>query len=63
MDDPVFGAVPHDARENPVSIMELLGIVVGVGLVVFPEPATTATGLAILAGTFASNRLRAKDDE
>lgn len=61
MDDPVFGAVPHEARENPVSIMELLGIVVGGALVVFPEPATTATGLAILAGIFAFNR--AKDKE
>jgi hypothetical protein len=61
MDDPVFGAVPHEARENPVSIMELLGIVVGGALVVFPEPATTATGLAILAGIFAFNRAKADE--
>ena len=26
-------------------------VVIGTGLVLFPEPATTATGLAILAGT------------
>lgn len=29
-----------------------IAILVGAGLTVFPEPATTATGLAILTGAF-----------
>jgi hypothetical protein len=29
--------------------LQIVATIVGVGLVVFPEPATTATGLAILA--------------
>jgi len=63
MGDPVFGAVPHEARENPVSLLTLLGIVVGTGLVVFPEPATTATGAMILAGIFIKERADKKRDE
>ena len=36
-----------------------IALLVGGGLVVFPDPLTTATGLAIIAGTFA---LRASED-
>jgi len=42
-----FGA----ADDKGTSIAWWGAIVVGVGLVLFPEPATTATGLAILAGS------------
>jgi len=38
-----------------LSAATLLATAVGLGLVVFPEPATTATGLAILGATFAVN--------
>jgi len=43
-----------DALNNPAKghgVAWWTAVVVGVGLVVFPEPATTATGLALLAGT------------
>jgi hypothetical protein len=46
-------------RKNPKGPPYWIGVVVGLGLVVFPDPLTTATGLAILAGTFA---LGASDD-
>lgn len=35
----------------------LLALVVGLGLVVFPEPATTMTGLAIVAAAFGLDAL------
>lgn len=35
----------------------LLALVVGVGLVIFPEPATTMTGLAIVAASFGLDAL------
>lgn len=63
MNDNLFDAVPHDARTNPLSLLTLLGIVVGTGLVVFPEPATTATGAMILAGIFIKERADKKRDE
>ena len=35
-----------------VGLGTLLAVVTGLVLVAIPEPATTATGLAIIAGTF-----------
>ena len=52
--------VMMDALNNPEKshgVTFWAAVVVGVGLVIFPEPATTATGLAILAGTFAFSRM------
>ena len=34
-----------------MSDWSIWGVVIGLGLVVFPEPATTATGLAILTAS------------
>lgn len=34
-----------------------IGLIVGLGLVVFPEPATTATGLAIVAASLGLDAL------
>lgn len=33
--------------------ISLLMIIIGIGLIVYPEPATTATGLLLVAGAFA----------
>ena len=53
--------VMMDALNNPDKgghgVTFWTAVVVGVGLVIFPEPATTATGLAFLAGTFAYSRM------
>lgn len=40
--------------DDSVSDLRALGIVIGVGLVLFPDPATTGTGLLILAAIFRS---------
>ena len=45
-----------DAMNNPEKghgVAWWVAVVVGVGLVIIPEPATTATGLTILGATFA----------
>lgn len=42
-------------RKGPPLALSALAAATGLALVVFPEPATTATGLAILAATFAAN--------
>ena len=47
-----------DALVNPLTTLDVFATIVGLVLTFIPEPATTATGLAILAGTFAANRLR-----
>lgn len=36
--------------------LSALGLAVGAALVVYPEPATTATGLAIIAGSLGFGR-------
>ncbi len=43
-----------------MSTTTLLGTLVGVGLVVVPDPLTTATGLAILATVFGAQVLAKK---
>jgi hypothetical protein len=56
LDDDEYNEIMN-AMNNPAGEGHGLGwwagVVVGLGLVVFPEPATTATGLAILGATFA----------
>jgi len=51
-----------DALSNPTAL-DIGATLVGLFLVVIPEPASTATGLAILAGTFAANRMRAGKED
>lgn len=43
------------SKKGPPLALSALASLVGVVLVVIPEPASTATGLAILAATFAAN--------
>ena len=40
-----------------MSEISFIGLVVGLGLVFFPEPATTATGLEIVAASVAADVL------
>jgi hypothetical protein len=39
-------------RKDKLTAGKLAATAVAAGLILFPEPATTATGLAILAGTW-----------
>jgi len=45
------------AKKKQADLPFYLAVAVGLGLVVFPEPVTTATGLAILAATFGARAL------
>jgi hypothetical protein len=37
--------------------VEWLALIVGIGLVLYPEPVTTATGLGIISGSLGYNAL------
>jgi len=44
-----------------VSVANWLGLVVGAGLIIFPEPATTLTGVAVVIASLGIDEIDAGD--